>query len=866
MKQRKIWYFLMTFILIFALMPIQPAFIKAEAKNTFTDVAKSHWAYQHIIKMELRGIVTGYTDNTFRPEKAVTQLEAVIMAIRQMGLQNQIDYVDISSIDNDALGLPKGWNAERYVALALEKNIIELERFEPTTAASRAWIAQMIVRIIGGEEEVVDNTATDFFDDLQIPTWAKGYVSLAVEKNIVTGSYDAQGRKVFNPHDQVTRAQLATMISRSDKYMRESENVLSGMVEGVNGQYISIKANNNEVRTYLISNQLNVFNEEGKKSAIEELVKGDSILFEKDKLNYIAYIEKLEPTSLQTNLSGTVVQLFEEDQMITIKGEDGKFTIYKYVKEIDTSQITVGGSLQFVIDGNKVIKSIKLNSEYLPLMGNIYSLDLDSNILVLENASQYQAYTLADQVIVEYQGIRFPNVKDLQKGDQVELKVNESNQIETIKMIQPYQISEMNGKIAVISEDKKIITVRFDDSSLKAFDIVNELEINIKGISQPSLEDLLVGDVISFTTEKGKITELSVNNRSYTSEIKGVVKSIDTVNGYLTIENAQEELVTFPIDSYVTLNLDINDPELIDVKVGDKVFLTIENNKVYSITLDNTLEGKLVLVDDRNERIVLQTELEGKKTFPLHPNVDVDIINVRYPDIDDLEVGNELVLIFDQDLVVDIRVKKEWTTDIVEVNTTRNRITVKNDTSEKTYEIHSDIKLVVPNVKNPKLEDINEGDIVKLAFIGNELTNVTIIPPIYGYITAINAYQNRLYYRADDIENVITTSDATFYNNQNNEISLQQLTTGDYIKLLKMDDKAIITKAEKVEGTLTTINIDNGKIYIQDINKRYQFYSLAKDVEVFNGTTRYHLGDIQENQSISIYIVDDKVVAIKINN
>ncbi len=865
MKYHKYGYLFLSFVLFISLLSISPDVIKAADNNTFTDVTDTHWAYQHILKMELRGIVTGYTDGQFRPEKAVSQLEAIIMAIRQMGLQDQINTVDASSIDSNALGLPKGWDSEKYVAFALEKEIIDLDSFEPNTAASRAWVARMVIRMIGEEQSVEDNKATDFFDDLQIPTWAKGYVSLAVEKNIVTGSFDAVGRKVFNPHDYVTRAQLATMISRSDEFMKDSDTVLTGVLEGVNGQYISIKNSENEVRSYLISNQLLVFNEKGEKSILEQLIKGDSIRFEKDKLGYIAYIEKVEPSSIQTNLTGTVVQLFNEDLMITIKDENGKLTIYHFAQGLDTSKITIGEVIEFVIDYNHLIKSYQISNDDQALKGIIYSLDLNTNILVVESNEQYQAYTMAEPLSVEYQGIRFPNVKDLQKGDQVELVVNENNQIQTIRMIQPYQVLEMNGKIAVISKTEQIITVRLDDNSLKAFDAASELEIYIEGISQPTFEDLLVGDAIQFTTQEGEITKLSVNNRSYINEIKGIVKSIDTINGYLTIENAEKKLVTFPIDSYVTIDLDINDPELIDVEIGDKVILTIENNKIYKIKLDNTLEGKLISVDDREEKIVIQTELEGKRTFLLAPDVDVDIVNVRYPDLGDLTEGDELVLIFDQDLVTDIRVKKEWTTEIVEVNTLRNRVTIKDGNTEKIYSIHSGIKLVIPNIVNPKLDDINAGDTIKLMFYGNELIQVSVVPPHYGYVTSINLFQKQLYYHTDNTQKVVNTNNVIMYNNENLAISLQQLTKDDYIKVIEINDEIVITQAKKITGSLTTINLDNGKIYILDNNNVYQFYALSEKVEVFKGTTNYDLGDLQPNQAISIYTIDDKVVAIKIN-
>jgi hypothetical protein len=52
----------------------------------FSDVASNHWANQHVIKMGLRNVVAGYEDGTFRPDESVTKLQALAMAVRNMGL------------------------------------------------------------------------------------------------------------------------------------------------------------------------------------------------------------------------------------------------------------------------------------------------------------------------------------------------------------------------------------------------------------------------------------------------------------------------------------------------------------------------------------------------------------------------------------------------------------------------------------------------------------------------------------------------------------------------------------------------------------------------------------------------------------
>ncbi|MCM3136305.1 S-layer homology domain-containing protein [Paenibacillus polysaccharolyticus] len=60
--------------------------VTSEAMATFTDV-KQHWAQEAIARLDAAGVLTGYTDGTFRPEKLVSRAEAVTMINKLIGLQ-----------------------------------------------------------------------------------------------------------------------------------------------------------------------------------------------------------------------------------------------------------------------------------------------------------------------------------------------------------------------------------------------------------------------------------------------------------------------------------------------------------------------------------------------------------------------------------------------------------------------------------------------------------------------------------------------------------------------------------------------------------------------------------------------------------
>lgn len=214
MKNHRNLPIILVLTMILSIIPLG-SISQANSISPFSDVGNAHWGLQHIMKMELSGVITGYGNGEFRPDKKVSQLEAVIMAIRAMGLKEEVTTIDTSQIVNWGLDLPKGWNAEGYVALAVNHDLIDTDNFIPNAEASRAWVGQLVIRMIQAEDELKASITTSFTDDSSIPSWAKSYVALAVEKDIITGVSNSYGGYRYDPLSSVTRVQLATMISRA---------------------------------------------------------------------------------------------------------------------------------------------------------------------------------------------------------------------------------------------------------------------------------------------------------------------------------------------------------------------------------------------------------------------------------------------------------------------------------------------------------------------------------------------------------------------------------------------------------------------------------------------------------------------------
>lgn len=85
--------------------------------------------------------------------------------------------------------------------------------FVPEQTVSRGEFLTMAMTA-AGVEALEGVTATGFYDDEEIPTWTKGYVSAALMDGAVRGCANEAGQVVFRAQDGITTAEAAVIIDR----------------------------------------------------------------------------------------------------------------------------------------------------------------------------------------------------------------------------------------------------------------------------------------------------------------------------------------------------------------------------------------------------------------------------------------------------------------------------------------------------------------------------------------------------------------------------------------------------------------------------------------------------------------------------
>lgn len=114
--------------------------------TAYSDVDPSHWAIRHIQAAIDMGFLTGYPDQTFRPEANVTRLQVVLALANGLNLKSSSspDRVLQDYLDADQVPL---W-AKTALMTALEANLVvnypNPQRLEPNREASRAEVMAML--------------------------------------------------------------------------------------------------------------------------------------------------------------------------------------------------------------------------------------------------------------------------------------------------------------------------------------------------------------------------------------------------------------------------------------------------------------------------------------------------------------------------------------------------------------------------------------------------------------------------------------------------------------------------------------------------------------------------------------------------
>jgi hypothetical protein len=172
----------------------------------FSDVPDEFWANNSIKYLATAGVMTGYPDGNFKPDRIVTRAELASILVKAKNIAVSAPYTtgysDVSK---------KNWAAP-YIASAVESGFLtgrKGNKFEPNRGATRAEAVSALVKF--DSIELPSSLRAGPFPDMTAKEWSSKYVAAAKEAGML--EY-LQGQD-FEAEKSITRAELAEIIAKT---------------------------------------------------------------------------------------------------------------------------------------------------------------------------------------------------------------------------------------------------------------------------------------------------------------------------------------------------------------------------------------------------------------------------------------------------------------------------------------------------------------------------------------------------------------------------------------------------------------------------------------------------------------------------
>lgn len=174
------------------------------AAEQFTDIDNS-WAREQISDWLQKGLISGYTDKTFRPNDKISRAEFVSVINKIFG------YKDTSGEEFKDVSKNKWYYEEIYKARQAGYISGYADgTFKPDKYISRQEAATIIFNLLKLNKIEDRNALTAFKDSKEIRTWSKDNVNAVVANGYMIGYTDHS----FRPEQLLTRAEAVVLLDR----------------------------------------------------------------------------------------------------------------------------------------------------------------------------------------------------------------------------------------------------------------------------------------------------------------------------------------------------------------------------------------------------------------------------------------------------------------------------------------------------------------------------------------------------------------------------------------------------------------------------------------------------------------------------
>ena len=709
---------------------------QAAAAVTFKDM-QNHWAKPYVDDMSSRGIILGYTDGTFQPDKSVTAAELLVLLSRIHNLSaDAVDtiYNDYQSYLNGIFGTSFSW-AHKNFALCLAMNVLtkaELEQLHARNAldkpAYKEDLSVYLVRAMGFAETAKNLTSyTLTFNDVASITASKRpSVYILQHHGIVLG--DTANN--FAPLSEVSRGVISTMLSRAIEYMEANAVVLevpgytnhhliSGTVQSavVSGSTVSITISNmftgNRTVTAATSDRVYL---NGEVSTVAAITSGTYVQVRATAANNVVAINVFTVpktiTGPVTSINSGIMTMTDAATQMTYRlmltrDSEVQIVSVKGNQAGDNSIVNAAagyGEATCLFDSGYRVRALRLSGGMYIVDGRLQDVETTSagaktTLLISNYSGVVERCEISADVSVTVNG-RVGTVSKDQIGSLVRLKFNNDDQkLKSVEMDTTTTVAQ--GIVRSVTREatpQMLYWASVNDNVISSKGISETVKVYYEGNST-TLTQLSIGAFVTVKIQNDKITEIYAYPN--TATIKGTLSGIDFGSPIiLRVEEESGRIFEFSLEptnlptirrgnQYITVD---------KLRAGDTVTLSLESNRIKSIltemgTASTSGTVTKITMERGGNTITIVDKDNVEVTYAIANGATITRGDVAFV-LADVRIGNQVSFVLSNGDVTHIKIESATAADqdlsgrILFINSTESTLLLEvKDPNGSTYTV-----------------------------------------------------------------------------------------------------------------------------------------------------------------------------------
>ena len=755
--------------LLALVMVLTATILPASAATTFPDI-QNHWAKSYIEAMTAAGMFKGYEDGNFKPENQLTTAEALALCARTVGLDSSTtmdiatDYYDTvkTTLNNEQTWFYQEFSICLATGILTTSDLKSLyQSGDLTDPIAKEDLAVYLVRAmqLGPMAERLTSYPLTFDDASSISADAKPSVYLLHVYGIVEGDEFND----FSPKLNVTRAVMATMLTRAIAYMQAH-------------------------------------------GTSPDLPEYTDYAFRQGVISSVSTTNGVIQLSLNSDLTGAAIGT------VTLPAN---VKIYENNMETTSSALKNGRHARVCLDSSGTPFAVRVSGELETFTATVNGIDGKNvavtadgtgRLLTMDRLTQVQigTKTTGDYSIVD-SGANYTTAV-CKLDDQGRLvAIQFTGGTSTVEGI----LSDYT-KASTSSANATIQLIGFDGVT-RTYTIPSDATITVDGLVDSlssSLKDSYV--ILRLLDEDASVQSVSVDTKS--NYVQGVIKSVDSSDDTISITRlSNDRTATYDVTSSAVITYDGETTRLKDLDKND--FVTILLNESDDATMIQAYPSSTTTEGTISERTFgsgtdttitfVVTQKDGTKVSFKVDLSDPPVVERDDEDstVDKLRVGDEVEFTVRYGDVTRI----EATTQNVNLTGTVERIIQEksgytlemllSDGEEVSYTVDNSVS-VTQNNKEVALSSLKPGYKLGLAVNGDQVVAIEIQQAVNtgnkvsGTILYVDYSEDIIYLRAttdtgsEEMVTVEVPSSAVILNaSTGGTLVLRDLDTGDIIEV-----------------------------------------------------------------------------------